>query len=276
MSALRWLSIIWFMLTLPSCVASPAGERATPAILRDSFTSGTPELAWHPYPYFNKDNLKGAIDPSSPEGEPGVGVLDNGTAGGFAALSYTDTLALEDFHLEAWLHVQVSEQEKGPLNGIAFHVMPSTTSTIASRSSSPPTFVVAGLRRQGLQAFPGHGGRVEGRGSSGRSAEAKRLARVVIEVKNHESRNIFGFDSTSRRSLPIGSHSAPVLSEFTRPIPAAAASPRPRSTASSLGVAHAEHVNSCADCQTDKLDATGFATFIPLTSCVMEFLLNKN
>ena len=51
---------------------SARSERATPAILRDSFTNGTPELAWHPYPYFNKDNLKGAIDPSSPEGEPGV------------------------------------------------------------------------------------------------------------------------------------------------------------------------------------------------------------
>ena len=119
MSALRWLSIIWLMLTLPSCVTAPAGERATPAIIRDK-----PELAWYPYPYFNKDNLKGATDPSSPEGEPGVGVLDNGIAGGFAALSYTDTLALEDFDLEAWLHVKVSEQEKGPLNGIAFRVDP--------------------------------------------------------------------------------------------------------------------------------------------------------
>jgi hypothetical protein len=99
-------------------------ERRTAAIIRDSFTRGTPEVTWLPYPYFNKDNLKGAIDPSSPEGEPGVAVLDNGTAGGFAALSYAETPALEDFYLETWLHVQVTELEKGPLNGIAFRVDP--------------------------------------------------------------------------------------------------------------------------------------------------------
>jgi hypothetical protein len=109
---------------LPSCVPQAAMERTIPAITQDSFTGGTPELAWRPYPYFNQDNLKGEIDPSSPEGEPGVGVLDNRNAGGFAALSYADTRPLEDFYLEAWLHVQVTEKEKGPLNGIAFRVDP--------------------------------------------------------------------------------------------------------------------------------------------------------
>ena len=147
------------MLTLPSCVTAPAGERATPAIIRDK-----PELAWYPYPYFNKDNLKGAIDPSSPEGEPGVGVLDNGTAGGFAALSYTDTLALEDFDLEAWLHVKVSRRSRQ-------RQVLSLRGPILRRA-----VIVAGLCRQGLQAFPGHGGRVEGHGSPRRSAEAERLA----------------------------------------------------------------------------------------------------
>jgi hypothetical protein len=53
-----------------------------------------------------------------------VGVLDNQNAGGFAALSYADTRPLEDFYLEAWLHVQVTGEEKGSLNGIAIRVDP--------------------------------------------------------------------------------------------------------------------------------------------------------
>jgi len=123
---LRSIAAGWLLLMLLSCVPPATIERESksPVILRDSFPNGTPELTWRPFPYFNKDNLKGAIDPSSPESEQGVGVLDNGVAGGFAALSYADTLALEDFRLEAWLKIQVTEQDKGPLNGIAFRVDP--------------------------------------------------------------------------------------------------------------------------------------------------------
>jgi hypothetical protein len=61
----------------------PSGE----ASIRDSFTNARPELDWLPYPNFNQDNLRGTIDETSPEGEPGVGVLNNKNAGGFAALS---------------------------------------------------------------------------------------------------------------------------------------------------------------------------------------------
>ena len=188
MSALRWLSIIWLMLTLPSCVTAPAGERATPAIIRDSFTSGTPELAWYPYPYFNKDNLKGAIDPSSPEGEPGVGVLDNGTAGGFAALSYTDTLALEDFHLEAWLHVQVSEQEKGPLNGIAFRVDPVNDKyyRFAVQFSAQPLLSLAYVGKDSKH-FPVMVAEWKATALPGGAPKRSGWHRVVIEVKNHEA-----------------------------------------------------------------------------------------
>ena len=70
------------------------------ASTRDSFTNGRPELDWLPYPNFNHDNLRGTIDKTSPEGEPGVGVLDNQNVGGFAALSYAATKALSDFYLE--------------------------------------------------------------------------------------------------------------------------------------------------------------------------------
>ena len=64
--------------------------------------------------------MRGTIDDTSPEGEPGVGVLDNKNAGGFAALSYASTNSLSDFYLETWIYAQVTRGEKGPLNGIAF------------------------------------------------------------------------------------------------------------------------------------------------------------
>jgi hypothetical protein len=124
MGGWRWISVPSLVLMLPSCLPQAVMKQAKAVIIQDSFTRGTPELTWRPYPYFNHDNLKGEIDPSSPEGEPGVGVLNNGKEGGFAALSYADTHPLEDFHLETWLHVQVTEGEKGALNGVAFRIDP--------------------------------------------------------------------------------------------------------------------------------------------------------
>jgi hypothetical protein len=111
---------------LLSCTAPIAGWRNTmhsgEASITDSFTNGRPELDWLPYPNFNQDNLRGTIDETSPEGEAGVGVLDNKNVGGFAALSYAATKSLSDFYLETWIHAQVTRAENGPLNGIAFHI----------------------------------------------------------------------------------------------------------------------------------------------------------
>jgi hypothetical protein len=113
---------------LLSCTTSPPiaawrnTMRSGEASIRDSFTNGRPELDWLPYPNFNQDNLRGMIDETSPEGEPGVGVLDNKNVGGFAALSYAATNSLSDFYLETWIHAQVTPGEKGPLNGIAFRI----------------------------------------------------------------------------------------------------------------------------------------------------------
>jgi hypothetical protein len=92
------------------------------ASIRDSFRNGRPELDWLPYPNFNQDNLRGTIDETSPEGDPGIGVLDNKNVGGFAALSYATTNSLSDFYLETWLYAQVTRDAKGPLNGIAFRI----------------------------------------------------------------------------------------------------------------------------------------------------------
>jgi hypothetical protein len=94
-------------------------------LFSDEFTAGKPELEWLPYPHFNRDNLYGALDPSSPGADPGVGVLDNRKVGGFAALSYAKTAPVSDFYLEAWLYAQLVAEDKGPLNGIAFRVDPS-------------------------------------------------------------------------------------------------------------------------------------------------------
>jgi hypothetical protein len=96
--------------------------RSGEASIRDSFTNGRPELDWLPYPNFNQDNLRGTIDETSPEGEAGVGVLDNKNVVGFAALSYAATISLSDFYLETWIHAQVTRAGNGPLNGIAFHI----------------------------------------------------------------------------------------------------------------------------------------------------------
>ncbi len=113
---------------LVSCNAlTPIGAKrntmhSDDASIRDSFTKGRPELDWLPYPNFNQDNLQGAIDETSPKGEPGVGVLDNRHVGGFAALSYAATNSLFAFYLEAWIYAQVTRGAKGPLNGIAFRI----------------------------------------------------------------------------------------------------------------------------------------------------------
>lgn len=109
---------------LLSCTATPTVDtmQSDEASIRDRFTNGRPELDWLPYPNFNQDKLRGTIDKTSPEGEPGVGVLDNKNVGGFAALSYAATKALSDFYLEAWIYAQVTQGENGPLNGIAFRI----------------------------------------------------------------------------------------------------------------------------------------------------------
>jgi hypothetical protein len=93
-------------------------------LFSDEFTGGKPDLEWLPYLHFNRDNLYGALDPSSPGAEPGVGVLDNRKVGGFAALAYANAATISDFYLETWLYTQVVAEDKGPLNGIAFRVDP--------------------------------------------------------------------------------------------------------------------------------------------------------
>jgi len=181
----RWIPTLLIVVMLPSCMPRPAMNRASPAILRDSFTSGTPELIWRPYPYFNKDNLKGGIDPSSPEGEPGVGVLDNRNTGGFAALSYADTRPLEDFYLEAWLHVQVTEAEKGSLNGIAFRVDPvhDRYYRFAARFDAEPSLSLAYVGKD-TKRYPVVVAEWKGEALPGGAPKQGGWHRVVIEVRN--------------------------------------------------------------------------------------------
>src|SRR5918997_6980662 len=109
-----WHNAIWFIATLllnvivitPTIAWQNTMDSDEP-LIRDSFTNGKPELQWLPYPHFNQDTLRGTIDNTSPEGEPGIGLLDNENAGGFAALSYSATTALSDFYLEAWIYAEV-------------------------------------------------------------------------------------------------------------------------------------------------------------------------
>ncbi len=174
------------MLLVPSCTAAPDMNRTKPATIRDSFTQGKPELEWRPYPYFNQDNLKGDIDPSSPEGEPGVGVLSNGIAGGFASLSYAETASFGDFHLEAWLHVQATEKEQGPLNGIAFRVDPIEDRyyRFSAHFSADPSLSLAYVGKD-TKHFPVIVG--EWKGASLPRAAPPRAGwhRIVIEVRKN-------------------------------------------------------------------------------------------
>jgi hypothetical protein len=194
--------MVWLMLMLLSCVRPAAMERSTPAIIRDSFTAGKPELAWRAYPFFNHDNLKGAIDPSSPEGEPGVGVLDNGKAGGFAALSYADTRPLEDFYLETWLHVQVTEAEKGALNGIAFRVDPVADKyyRFAAQFTAEPSLSLAYVGKD-TKHFPVEVAQWKGAALPGGAPKRSGWHRVTIEVKN-DAAEIF-WDSTRLSGGPF-------------------------------------------------------------------------
>ena len=182
---MRSISIFCLMLVLPACVAPPSMEQRSSSVIRDSFTGGTPELVWRPYPFFNKDNLKGAMDPSSPEGEPGVGVLDNGVAGGFAALSYANTPALENFRLEAWLKVQVTDQEKGALNGIAFRVDPVSDKyyRFAVHFAADPILSLAYVGKDSKH-FPVMVQEWKAASLPGGAPKRSAWHRVVIEVKN--------------------------------------------------------------------------------------------
>jgi hypothetical protein len=186
MGGWQWISILWTVLMLPSCLAQPAMERNGPVIIRDSFTNGTPEIAWRPYPFFNQDNLKGEIDPSSPEGEPGVGVLDNRNAGGFAALSYADTRPFEDFHLETWLHVEVTEEEKGSLNGIAFRVDPVHDKyyRFATQFGAEPSLSLAYVGKD-TRHFPVIVAQWKATALPGGAPKRSGWHRVAIEVKNN-------------------------------------------------------------------------------------------
>jgi hypothetical protein len=191
----RWISVFWLVLILPSCFPQLVMKGANPPIIQDRFTGGTPELAWRPYPYFNHDNLKGKIDPSTPEGEPGVGVLDNQNAGGFAALSYADTRPLDDFYLEAWLHVQVTAEEKGSLNGIAIRVDPVNDKyyRFAAHFAAKPSLSLAYVGRDSRH-FPVILAEWKVEALPGGAAQRSGWHRVAIEVKN-DAAEIF-WDST--------------------------------------------------------------------------------
>ena len=107
LSMVRWRSALRaVVMLLVSFIASTPTHgwqemmKSGEPLIRDSFITGTPELQWLPYPHFNQDTLRGTIDNTSPEGEPGVGLLDNKNTGGFAALSYPKTAPLSDFYLK--------------------------------------------------------------------------------------------------------------------------------------------------------------------------------
>jgi len=93
-------------------------------VFKDNFPNGKPELNWSFFPHFNLDNIEGFNDSESPDGDNGIGILKNANAGGFASLSYAVTKVVSNFTLEVMIYCPVTENDRGPLSGIAFLIDP--------------------------------------------------------------------------------------------------------------------------------------------------------
>lgn len=157
-------------------------------IAHDSFNGGNPQLEWLAYPYFNLDNLHGAIDETSPEEDPGVGVLNNKNAGGFAALSYLATSLPRDFYLETWMHAQVSDGQKGPLNGVAFRIDVTTGNfyRLATQFTAEPKISLAYVGKE-TNHFPEYLAVWEGAAIPGGTPETSGWHKIAISIENDKA-----------------------------------------------------------------------------------------
>ena len=234
----RSVAFVWLFFFIPACMASVDMDREKLAMIRDSFTGGKPELEWRPYPFFHQDNLKGDIDRSSPEGEPGIGVLNNGTAGGFAALSYTETLTFGDFYFEAWIYVQATEKDKGPLNGIAFRVDPMQDRyyRFSAHFSADPSLSLAYVGKD-TNHFPGLF--TSGKGLLFRRERSRGAAGIASRSKYETiKRKSPGIPNGFPAVLFAWTASIRVTSVCTRPAPAGEGLPRPRSMVCGCGASY--------------------------------------
>jgi len=154
------------------------------AMIKDSFTGGKPDLEWLPYPNFNLDNLHGSTDETSPEGEAGIGVLDNKNAGGFAALSYARSPVPSDFYLETWIYAGVNRGDKGPLSGIAFRVdiHDGNFYRLAAHFTSEPALSLAFVGKA-TNHYPEYLGIWKGDEIPGGAPQASRWHKLAIAVQ---------------------------------------------------------------------------------------------
>ena len=113
-----------FLILVTILLLFPCTTSSQEQIVKDSFPDGKPELRWVPFPFFNLDNLEGAMDDKAPNGDKGVGILRNANVGGFASLSYVVTRQVNNFYLETLVYCPVTEGNKGPLTGLAFLIDP--------------------------------------------------------------------------------------------------------------------------------------------------------
>ena len=182
-------ALIFSFVTVGSLAhAQETATEANAPLASDSFTGGNPQLEWMAYPNFNLDNLHGGIDKTSPEGEPGVGVLNNSNAGGFAALSYLATVLPHNFFLETWMRAQVRDDENGPLNGIAFRIDVTSGNfyRLATQFTAEPKISLAYVGKE-TNHYPEYLAVWEGAAIPGGPPQTSGWHKIAISVENDKA-----------------------------------------------------------------------------------------
>jgi len=121
----------------------------------EHFAGGRTHLAWHVFPGFSPDPITPLARPDAPDGDGWVGRVTNQSLGGFASLAYAGDAGLADYTLEAWIFVDVTAEERSPLQGLAVRVDPAGQRfyRLAAQFGATPRLTLAYVGRD-VHNFP--------------------------------------------------------------------------------------------------------------------------
>lgn len=136
-------------------LAALIAVQAATVVLHETFADGRLQAAWRTFPGFSPDPLEAVRRADAPGGDGWAGLVSNRTFGGFASLSYTGTLDLDDATVEAWVYVDVVSGPQGPLQGLAVRVDPAGQRyyRLAARFNAEPSLSFAYVGRD-VNNFP--------------------------------------------------------------------------------------------------------------------------